>query len=155
MDGDRIAIYGASFGGFATLSAMTRLPEYWRCGIDLVGPANLVTFARAVPPHWRSSMKKWVGDPDEDAEMLMQRSPITYVENARAPLLVLQGARDPRVVKPESDQMVEKLRSMGREVEYHVFEDEGHDFSKRANQLRAYRIIAAFLFKQFGLPEEE
>jgi len=155
VDGDRIAIYGASFGGFATLSAMTRLPEYWRCGIDLVGPANLVTFARAVPPHWRSSMKKWVGDPDEDAEMLMQRSPVTYVESVRAPLLVLQGARDPRVVKPESDQMVEKLRSMGREVEYHVFEDEGHDFSKRANQLRAYRIIAAFLFKQFGLPEEE
>ena len=155
VDAERIAIYGASFGGFATLSAMTRLPEHWRCGIDLVGPANLVTFARAVPPHWRSSMKKWVGDPDEDAEMLMARSPITYVENVRAPLLVLQGARDPRVVKPESDQMVEKLRSLGREVEYHVFEDEGHDFSKRENQLRAYRIIAAFLFKHFGLPVEE
>ena len=151
VDGGRIAIYGASFGGFATLSAMTRLPDYWRCGIDLVGPANLVTFARAVPPHWRASMKKWVGDPDEDFDFLMERSPITYVENVRAPLLVLQGARDPRVVKPESDQMVEKLRGLGREVEYHVFEDEGHDFSKRANQLRAYRVIAGFLFKHFGL----
>ena len=155
VDPDRIAVYGASFGGFATLSAMTRLPEYWRCGIDLVGPANLVTFARAVPPHWRSSMKKWVGDPDEDAEMLMQRSPITYVEDVRAPLLVLQGAHDPRVVKPESDQMVERLRSLGREVEYHVFDDEGHDFSKRANQLQAYRIIARFLFKHFNLPVNE
>jgi dipeptidyl aminopeptidase/acylaminoacyl peptidase len=153
-DRDRIAVYGASFGGFATLSAMTRLPDYWRCGIDLVGPSNLVTFAKAVPPHWRATMKEWVGDPDEDFDFLMSRSPITYVENMKAPLLVLQGANDPRVVKPESDQMVEKLRSLGQEVEYHVFEDEGHDFSKRANQLKAYRLIAAFLFKQFGVPAD-
>ncbi len=151
VDAGRMAVYGASFGGFATLSAMTRLPDYWRCGIDLVGPANLVTFAKAVPPHWRASMKKWVGDPEEDFDFLMQRSPITYVDQLRAPLLVLQGANDPRVVKPESDQMVEKLRQLGRDVEYHVFEDEGHDFSKRANQLQAYRLIGAFLFKHFGL----
>lgn len=153
-DPGRIAVYGASYGGFATLSAMTRLPDYWCCGVDLVGPANLVTFARAVPPHWRDSMKKWVGDPDEDREFLMERSPITYVERVRAPLLVLQGANDPRVVKPESDQMVEKLRGLGREVEYTVFEDEGHDFSKRGNQLRAYRLISEFLFKHFGLPPD-
>jgi dipeptidyl aminopeptidase/acylaminoacyl peptidase len=151
VDSERIAIYGASFGGFATLSAMTRLPDYWRCGIDLVGPSNLVTFAKAVPPHWRATMKQWVGDPEEDFDFLMSRSPITYVENMKAPLLVLQGANDPRCVKPESDQMVEKLRSIGVDVEYHVFEDEGHDFSKRANQLKAYRLIAAFLFKQFGI----
>lgn len=150
-DPERIAIYGASFGGFATLSAVTQLPDLWCCGIDLVGPANLVTFAKAVPPHWRASMKKWVGDPVEDFDFLMARSPITYVDRVRVPLLVLQGANDPRVVKPESDQMVEKLRSLGRDVEYHVFEDEGHDFSKRANQLKAYRIISAFLFNQFGL----
>jgi dipeptidyl aminopeptidase/acylaminoacyl peptidase len=154
VDGERIAIYGASFGGFVTLSAMTRLPDYWRCGIDLVGPSNLVTFAKAVPPHWRSMMKEWVGDPKEDYDFLMSRSPITYVENMKAPLLVLQGANDPRCVKPESDQMVEKLRSIGVEVEYHVFEDEGHDFSKRANQLRAYQLIAAFLFKQFGMADD-
>jgi dipeptidyl aminopeptidase/acylaminoacyl peptidase len=151
VERDRIAVYGASFGGFATLSAMTRLPDYWRCGIDLVGPSNLVTFAKAVPPYWRAMMKKFVGDPEEDFDFLMSRSPITYVEHIKAPLLVLQGANDPRCVKPESDQMVEKLRSLGQEVEYHVFEDEGHDFSKRANQLKAYQIIAAFLFKQFGM----
>ena len=154
VDSKRIAVYGASFGGFATLSAMTRLPDYWRCGIDLVGPSNLVTFAKAVPPHWRATMKKWVGDPEEDFDFLMSRSPITYVEGMKAPLLVLQGANDPRCVKPESDQMVEKLRSLGMEVDYHVFEDEGHDFSKRANQLKAYRIIAAFLFKQFEMPAD-
>jgi dipeptidyl aminopeptidase/acylaminoacyl peptidase len=154
VDSERIAVYGASFGGFATLSAMTRLPDYWRCGIDLVGPSNLVTFARAVPPHWRALMKEWVGDPEEDFDFLMSRSPITYVENMKAPLLVLQGANDPRCVKPESDQMVEKLRSIGVDVEYHVFEDEGHDFSKRANQLKAYRLISAFLFKQFGIADD-
>jgi len=96
-------------------------------------------------------MKELLGDPEDDFDFLMARSPITYVEKMKAPLLVLQGANDPRCVKPESDQMVEKLRSVGVDVEYHVFEDEGHDFSKRANQLKAYRLIAAFLFKQFGM----
>jgi dipeptidyl aminopeptidase/acylaminoacyl peptidase len=96
-------------------------------------------------------MNEWLGDPEKDFDFLMSRSPISYVENMKAPLLVLQGANDPRCVKPESDQMVEKLRSIGVDVEYHVFEDEGHDFSKRANQLKAYRLIAAFLFKQFGI----
>jgi dipeptidyl aminopeptidase/acylaminoacyl peptidase len=151
VDPARVAVYGGSFGGFATLSAMTRLPDYWTCGVDLVGPANLVTFARAVPPFWRHIMKRWVGDPDEDHDLLVERSPITYVDNVRAPLLVLQGARDPRVVKPESDQMVERLRSLGRDVEYHVFEDEGHGFVRHDNQVRAYRIIAEFLERHLGV----
>jgi dipeptidyl aminopeptidase/acylaminoacyl peptidase len=147
VDPDRLAVYGGSYGGFASLSAMTRLPQYWACGVDVVGPSNLVTFAKAVPPFWREMMKAWVGDPYEEPDFLMERSPITYVENVRAPLLVLQGAMDPRVVKPESDQMVEKLRSLGSDVEYHVFEDEGHGFTKQANQLKAYRLISDFLFK--------
>jgi dipeptidyl aminopeptidase/acylaminoacyl peptidase len=151
VDRDRLAVYGGSFGGFATLSAMTRLPDYWACGVDLVGPANLVTFVRAVPPFWRRSMKAWVGDPDEDAEMLMQRSPITYAEGLRAPLLVIQGAQDPRVVKSESDQMVERLRALGRTVEYRVFEDEGHGLTKRRNQLAAYRMIGDFLCRHLGV----
>jgi dipeptidyl aminopeptidase/acylaminoacyl peptidase len=146
------AVYGGSFGGFATLSAMTRLPQYWACGVDLVGPSNLVTFVRAVPPHWRRMTTRWVGDPDADRELLLERSPITYVEQVRAPLMVLQGAHDPRVVQPESDQMVARLRELGREVEYHVFEDEGHGFTKRANQLRAYRLIGDFLSRHLGVP---
>jgi dipeptidyl aminopeptidase/acylaminoacyl peptidase len=150
VDKERLAVYGGSFGGFATLSAMTRLPDYWACGVDIVGPSNLVTFARAVPPFWRHMMKAWVGDPDEDHDLLVERSPITYVEDVRAPLMVLQGARDPRVVKPESDQMVERLRALGREVEYHVFEDEGHGFTKQANQLRAYSLIGDFLERRLG-----
>jgi len=147
VDAERLAVYGGSYGGFASLSAMTRLPEYWACGVDLVGPSNLVSFAKAVPPFWREMMKAWVGDHYEEPDFLMERSPITYVENVRAPLLVLQGAMDPRVVKPESDQMVEKLRGLGSEVEYHVFEDEGHGFTKQANQLKAYRLISDFLFR--------
>lgn len=143
----RLGIYGGSFGGFATLSAVTRLPEYWAAAVDIVGPSNLLTFVRSVPPTWRRMMETWVGDPETDEELLRTRSPITYVENVRAPLMVLQGANDPRVVKAESDQMVEQLRQMGREVEYVVFEDEGHGFAKRANQMRAYWLAAEFFTK--------
>lgn len=140
----RLGIYGGSFGGFATLSAVTRLPEYWAAAVDIVGPSNLLTFVRSVPPTWRRMMAAWVGDPDTDADLLRERSPITYVEQTRAPLLVLQGANDPRVAKAESDQMVETLRGIGRDVEYVIFPDEGHGFTKRANLLRAYSLTADF-----------
>ncbi|MGH2514231.1 MAG: S9 family peptidase [Ktedonobacterales bacterium] len=143
----RIGVYGGSFGGFATLSAVSRLPEYWAAAVDIVGPSNLLTFVRSVPPTWRRMMADWVGDPESDADMLRERSPITYVADVRAPLLVLQGANDPRVVKAESDQMVERLRHGGRDVEYVVFDDEGHGFAKRANQLRGYWLAAEFLVK--------
>ena len=140
----RLGIYGGSFGGFATLSAVTRLPDYWAAAVDIVGPSNLLTFVRSVPPTWRRMMAAWVGDADEDADLLRERSPITYVEQMRAPLLVLQGANDPRVAKAESDQMVERLRTKGHDVEYVVFPDEGHGFTKRVNLLRAYSLTADF-----------
>jgi dipeptidyl aminopeptidase/acylaminoacyl peptidase len=145
VDGERLGVYGGSYGGFATLTCVTRLPEYWAAAVDVVGPSNLVTFSKAVPPTWRRFMDAWVGNPETEADFLLERSPITYVENARAPLLVMQGARDPRVVKPESDQMVERLRELGREVEYVVFADEGHGFTRRENQLRAFRLAADWL----------
>lgn len=147
IDPKRLAVWGGSFGGFATLSAATRLPTYWACACDFCGPANLVTFADSVPPHWKAFMKGWVGDPEADREMLLARSPITYVEHIRCPLMVVQGANDPRVVKAESDQMVERLRSLGRDVEYLVFADEGHGFAKRANQLKGYKAMADFLLQ--------
>jgi dipeptidyl aminopeptidase/acylaminoacyl peptidase len=147
VDPARLGVFGGSYGGFATLSCVTRLPEYWAAAVDIVGPSNLITFARAVPPAWKRMMKQWVGDPDEDAEMLRERSPITYVDNVRAPLLVIQGANDPRVVKPESDQMVERLRELGRTVEYMVFDDEGHGFTKTANSLKALKASAEWLEK--------
>ncbi len=144
-DADRIGLYGGSYGGFAVLTCVTRLPEYWAAAVDIVGPSNLVTFSKAVPPTWRRYMADWVGDPETEEEFLLERSPITYVESVRAPLLVLQGAQDPRVVKPESDQMVERLRELGREVEYVVFDDEGHGFTKRANQIHGARLAADWL----------
>ncbi|HVS85149.1 MAG TPA: S9 family peptidase [Gaiellaceae bacterium] len=145
VDGERLGVYGGSYGGFATLTCVTRLPEYWAAAVDIVGPSNLVTFARAVPPTWRRFMAIWVGDPDTEEEFLRERSPITYVDQVRAPLLVIQGAKDPRVVKPESDQMVERLRELGREVEYEVFEDEGHGFTRYTNEIRAYRLTCDWL----------
>jgi dipeptidyl aminopeptidase/acylaminoacyl peptidase len=147
VDADRIGVFGGSYGGFAVLSCVTRLPDHWAAAVDIFGPSNLVTFARAVPPTWKRMMKRFVGDPDEDAELLTERSPMTYIDNVKAPLLVIQGATDPRVVKPESDQLVEKLRSLGRTVEYAVFEDEGHGFTKRPNELRAMRLSADWLQK--------
>jgi dipeptidyl aminopeptidase/acylaminoacyl peptidase len=145
VDPDRLGVYGGSFGGFATLTCVTRLPEYWAAAVDVFGPSNLVTFAKAVPPTWRRLMARWVGDPETEPEFLMERSPISYVDQVRAPLLVIQGAQDPRVVKAESDQMVDQLRALGQEVEYVVFDDEGHGFTRRVNELRAMRLTADWL----------
>jgi dienelactone hydrolase/Tol biopolymer transport system component len=145
IDPGRLGVFGASFGGFATLSCVTRLPEYWKVGVDVVGPSNLITFVRTVPPFWVRFMDEWVGNPETEADFLRQRSPITYIDDVRADLLVVQGANDPRVNKAESDQMVERLRAKGRKVEYIVFEDEGHGFTKRANQLRAMEACGRFL----------
>lgn len=145
VDGERIGVYGGSFGGFATLSCISRLPDYWAVAVDLVGPSNLVTFAKAVPPTWRRMMAQWVGDPETEADFLMSRSPVTYVDQITTPLFVIQGANDPRVVKPESDQIVERLHERGVDVRYDVYDDEGHGFTKRENELRAFRDIAGFL----------
>jgi dipeptidyl aminopeptidase/acylaminoacyl peptidase len=145
VDRQRIGVFGGSFGGFATLSCVSRLPDYWAAAVDLVGPSNLVTFAKAVPPTWRRLMTQWVGDPETEADFLLERSPITYVDQIRTPLFVIQGANDPRVVKAESDQIVERLRARGVEVRYDVYEDEGHGFTKRENELRAWRDTATFM----------
>jgi dipeptidyl aminopeptidase/acylaminoacyl peptidase len=147
VDPDRIGVWGGSYGGFAVLTCVTRLPDYWAAAVDIFGPYNLITFAKAVPPTWKRMMKRFVGDPEEDADLLRERSPMTYVDNAKAPLLVIQGAKDPRVVKGESDQLVDKLRSLGRTVEYIVFEDEGHGFTKRQNELTTMRSSAEWLEK--------
>jgi dipeptidyl aminopeptidase/acylaminoacyl peptidase len=145
LDRERLGVIGGSFGGFATLSCVTRLPEYWKVGVDLFGPSNLVTFVRSVPPSWRRMTAKWVGDPDTEEEFLLARSPITYLDRVRADLLVIQGANDPRVVKAESDQFVERLRSSGRSVEYLVFDNEGHGFMRKENELKALGTAARFL----------
>ncbi|MBX8638709.1 MAG: S9 family peptidase [Thermoplasmata archaeon] len=145
IDGNRMAVFGGSFGGFATLSCVTRLPEYWKAGVDICGPSNLLTFCKSVPPFWLRFMKEWVGDAETESDFLLQRSPITYIDRTKADMLIIQGANDPRVVKPESDQMVDRLKQMGRNVEYMVFPDEGHGFTKSENARKGFGAAADFL----------
>jgi dipeptidyl aminopeptidase/acylaminoacyl peptidase len=145
FDPERIGVFGGSYGGFATLTCVTRLPEYWCCAVDLFGPSNLVTMLENDPPNWRRWNKLWIGDLDTDREKLTARSPITYVEGVRCPLLVIQGDNDPRVPREESDQMVERLRALGRPVDYLTFEGEGHGFAKRENQVLVHERTVEFL----------
>ena len=151
VDPERIAVAGKSYGGFAALSCATRLPDYWAAAIAVSAPSDLTTFARNVPRAWQRFMRDWVGDPTEEAEELKRRSPLTYVDRLQCPLLVIQGARDARVTRAETDRMVESARAAERSVDYLVFEDEGHfDFLKHENRRRAYRAVADFLLRHVG-----
>jgi len=145
VDPERIGVFGGSFGGFATLSCVSRLPGRWAAAVSVVGPSNLVTFTSSVPPTWLRFMAEWIGDPDTEADFLRDRSPITYVDQIDTPLLVIQGAQDQRVVQAESDQVVERLLARGVDVRYDVYPDEGHGFTKRANEARALSDTAEFL----------
>lgn len=148
VDPQRIAVFGGSYGGFATLSAVARMPQWWCTGVDVFGPSNLITFVQNVPPHWRSLTDGLIGNPETDRDMLITRSPITYVDQITAPLFIIQGAKDPRVVQSESDQIVERLRALGRNVRYDVYPDEGHGFTKRANEVKVMGDIATWLEAQ-------
>ena len=151
IDANRIGVFGTSYGGFATLSCITRLQEYnWKAAVDIVGPSNLVTFARSVPDHWKRFMGELVGDPEKEEAFLKERSPISYVYNIKAnlSLLVIQGKNDPRVVKNESDQIVKELRERNFNVEYIVLEDEGHGFTKYNNLLKSLKRSAEFLVEK-------
>jgi dipeptidyl aminopeptidase/acylaminoacyl peptidase len=152
IDVNRLAVFGASFGGFATLSCITRLPHYdWKAAVDIVGPSNLVTFVKTVPEHWKRFMGELVGDAKKEEDFLKERSPITYVNNMKLlSLLIIQGLNDPRVVKNESDQIVERLRNKSVDVEYIIFEDEGHGFTKYSNSLKALKASAEFLVKDLS-----
>lgn len=154
VDPERIGIFGASYGGFATLSAITRLPDYWAAAVDIVGPSNLVTLIKTGPPYWRRWDSVLIGDPDTEADFLLSRSPIQYVNQVKTPLYIIQGAQDPRVPKSESDQFVETLRARGVDVRYDIYDDEGHGFTKRENELKAWRGTATF-FETHLLPEEQ
>ena len=145
LSSDRLGVLGGSYGGFATLTCVTRLAEFWCCGVDLVGPVNLLTMLENDPPNWRRWNKLWIGDLDTDREKLIQRSPITYVENVRCPLLVIQGDNDPRVPREESDQLVDRLRALGRPVEYITLGDEGHGFVRLDSRQLVLERVGQFL----------
>ncbi len=145
VDPARVGVFGASYGGFAALSCVARIHHPWAAAVSIVPPLDLVEFARNVPPWWRRVMKCWMGDPDEDAALLRERSPTGYVDAIRAPVLLIHGANDPRVGHAQSGEMVRRLRALGRTAEYLGFADEGHTFASTENLLRVLAASADWL----------
>ncbi len=152
-DPKRIGIYGGSYGGYATLAALTFTPDVYACGVDYVGVSNLFTFIESIPPYWKPYLEQlyaMVGHPEIDAAMLRAASPVFHVDKIRVPLLIAQGANDPRVNKNESDQMVAALKAKGIEVPYIVKDNEGHGFHNEENRFDFYRAMEQFLGKHLG-----
>jgi dipeptidyl aminopeptidase/acylaminoacyl peptidase len=156
-DSKRIAIYGGSYGGYATLAGLTFSPELYACGIDYVGVSNLFTFLNTIPPYWKpylDMMYEMVGHPENDKQILQEGSPVYHIDRIKSPLLVVQGANDPRVNIDESDQIVRALRSRGIEVPYLVKYDEGHGFHNQENQFEFYKVMLGFLFRHLKIPKQ-
>jgi dipeptidyl aminopeptidase/acylaminoacyl peptidase len=152
---DRVAIFGGSYGGYATLSGLTKTPELYACGISYVGVSNLFTWIEAIPPYWKPYLEmiyEMVGHPEQDEDRLRSTSPFFNAERIRAPLFVAQGANDPRVRKQESDQIVAALRERGIDVEYLVKENEGHGFQNEENRFDFYRALERFLRRHLAEP---
>ncbi|HEY3979592.1 MAG TPA: S9 family peptidase [Streptosporangiaceae bacterium] len=152
-DPARVAIYGGSYGGYAALAGAAFTPDLYRCAVDIVGPSNLITLIESVPPYWAPMIAMFhqrVGDPAKDADFLWSRSPLSRAEAIRIPLLIAQGANDPRVKQAESEQIVAALSKAGIEHEYLLFPDEGHGFAKPENRLRFYAEADRFLARYLG-----
>lgn len=152
-DPERVAIYGGSYGGYAALAGATFTPDLFRCAVAVVGPSNLLTFIESIPPYWSSylaMLHERVGHPERDAEFLRSRSPLFHVDRITIPLLVAQGANDPRVKRAESEQVVAAMREKAIPHEYLLFPDEGHGFAKPANRLRFHAAAERFLARHLG-----
>ncbi|MGE6258304.1 S9 family peptidase [Heyndrickxia sporothermodurans] len=143
-----IFLMGGSYGGYMALLLHGRHAEYFKAVVDIFGPSDLFSFINSVPEDWKPIMDQWVGHPEKDKEKLIEYSPITYLDGMNKPMLVIQGANDPRVVKEESDQIVKALMDKGCKVEYMLLEDEGHGFTKKENEVAVYQRILRF-FEQF------
>jgi len=149
-DPKRVGIYGASYGGYATLAGVAFTPDLYAAAVNYVGVSNLFTFMNTIPPYWRTELQKlhdMVGHPEKDKERLTRTSPALNADRIKTPLMVVQGARDPRVNKAESDQMVEALKKRGVDVPYMVKDNEGHGFRNEENQYEFYGAMESFLAK--------
>ena len=158
VDPNKVAIYGGSYGGYAALVGATFTPDFFTCAIDIVGPSNLVTLIKSIPPYWSTQlavMHKRVGNPDTDEEFMKSRSPLYKVDQIKIPMLVAQGANDPRVKQAEAEQVVAAMKSKGIEYEYMLFPDEGHGFAKPENRMKFYATAEKFLAKHLGGRYEE
>jgi pimeloyl-ACP methyl ester carboxylesterase len=144
LDMDRVGVTGRSYGGYMTLTLIGRHPELWQAACDMFGPYNLLTFVERLPETWKTYFYLSIGHPEEDREFLEERSPSTHLHRLACPMLVIQGANDPRVVEVESRDLVEALRAQGKEIEYLVFENEGHDVIKFENKVRCFNRMVRF-----------
>jgi dipeptidyl aminopeptidase/acylaminoacyl peptidase len=152
-DPERIAIYGGSYGGYAALVGATFSPNVFRCAIDVVGPSDLRTLIRSIPPYWAPLVAQFhqrVGNPDTEPDFLWSRSPLSRVDAIRIPMLIAQGANDPRVKREESEQIVAAMSERGVPHRYLVFEDEGHGFRKPENNLAFHAAAEEFLAEHLG-----
>ena len=151
IDGDKIGILGGSYGGFMTMAALTYAPEEFDVGVNLFGVTNWLRTLKSIPPWWESfkdALYTEMGDPNTaDSVRLREISPLFHTDKVTKPLMVLQGSKDPRVLQVESDEIVEGVKKNGVPVEYVLFEDEGHGFVKKENQIEAYGKIKDFLDK--------
>lgn len=150
VDDEKIGIMGGSYGGYMVLAALTFKPEEFNAGVDIFGVSNWVRTLQSIPPYWESERKSLyseIGDPTKQEKMLREISPLFHADKVTKPLIVLQGANDPRVIKPESDEIVDAIKKKNGIVEYVVFDNEGHGFTKKANEIRAYKAILDFLDK--------
>lgn len=152
-DADKICIYGGSYGGYATLAGLVKEPKLYACGIDFVGVSNLFTFMNTIPPYWTTELEKFyemVGHPEKDKDQFIATSPALNADKIKAPLLIAQGAKDPRVNKAESDQMVQALEKRGVKVQYIVKDNEGHGFRNEENRFEFFEAMEVFLKKHIG-----
>lgn len=147
LDVSRAAVVGRSYGGYMTLALAGRHPELWSAAADMFGPYNLLTFVDRIPVTWKPYFHIALGNPETDRDFLIERSPSTYLDQIACPLLVIQGKHDPRVIEAESQDVVDRLKSEGKEVEYLVFENEGHDVLKYENRVTCYNAITEFFKK--------
>jgi dipeptidyl aminopeptidase/acylaminoacyl peptidase len=152
-DPEKVAIYGGSYGGYAALAGAAFTPDLYTCAVDIVGPSNIMTLLASIPPYWEPMVKIFhnrVGDPATEEAMLKERSPLFSAEKIKIPMLIGQGANDPRVKQAESEQIVAALKANEQYVEYVVYPDEGHGFARPENRLDFYGKTEAFLSRYLG-----
>ncbi len=157
-DPKKVAIYGGSYGGYAALVGATFTPDLFCCAVDIVGPSSLITLIKTIPPYWATflaTFHKRVGNPDTEEEFLKSRSPLFKADQIKIPMLIAQGANDPRVKQAESEQIVAAMKSKGIDYEYMLFPDEGHGFAKPENRLKFYAAAEKFLAQHLGGRYEE
>jgi dipeptidyl aminopeptidase/acylaminoacyl peptidase len=152
-DPKRVAIMGHSYGGYATLVGLTFTPDEFVCGVDEMGPSNLITLLQSTPPYWTPMLgefKKRIGDWEKDTDFLKTRSPLFKADRIKVPLLIVQGANDPKVKQTEADQVVQAIRKNGGQVQYLLFPDEGHGVTRPENSMKCFAAEEAFLAKYLG-----